>query len=172
MNPPTPSTYAKLLTLSHAVIKQADPKAKVMFAGLLSHPNGATAWDFLNDVYKQPGARYAFDIMASNAYSSSVSRMLDDLSHIRQTMAANGQGPKPLWITEVGWGSDPADTARGTKGMLGQRKILIQAFNALLQKRETLAHWEGALVELPRPGWLQVQLLRVLHLGGPPDQRL
>ncbi len=96
MNPPTPSTYAKLLTLSHTVIKQADPKAKVMFAGLLSHPNGATAWDFLRGVYQQPGARNAFDIMASNAYSSSVSRMLDDLSRIRQTMAANGQGPKPL----------------------------------------------------------------------------
>jgi hypothetical protein len=137
MNPPTPSTYAKLLTLSHTVIKQADPKAKVMFAGLLSHPNGATAWDFLRGVYQQPGARHAFDIMASNPYSSSVSRMLDDLGHIRQTMAANGQGPKPLWITEVGWGSDPVNSANvgQTKGMQGQRKILVQAFNALEQKR-------------------------------------
>ena len=46
MNPPTPSTYAKLLTLSHAVIKQTDPKAKVMFSALLSHqPNGSNAWD-------------------------------------------------------------------------------------------------------------------------------
>ena len=63
--------------------------------------------------------------------------MLDDLNHIRQTMAANGQGPKPLWIYEVGWGSDPVSAANGgyTKGMTGQRKILIQAFNALLQKR-------------------------------------
>jgi hypothetical protein len=137
MNPPTPSTYAKLLTLSHTVIKQADPKAKVMFAGLLSHPNGASAWDFLRGVYQQPGARHAFDIMASNAYSSSVSRMLDDLGHIRQTMAANGQGPKPLWVTEVGWGSDPVNSANfgQTKGMQGQRKILVQAFSALEQKR-------------------------------------
>jgi len=63
--------------------------------------------------------------------------MLDDLDHIRQTMAANGQGPKPLWITETGWGSDPVNAANGgyTKGMTGQRKILIQAFNALEQKR-------------------------------------
>ncbi len=134
MNPPTPSTYAKLLTLSHAVIKQADPKAKVMFSALLSHqPNGSNAWTFLRNVYHQPGARDAFDIMASNAYSSSVSAMLDDLSHLRQTMAANGQGSKPLWVTETGWGSDPTTG----EGLQGQRKILIQALNALEQKRET-----------------------------------
>jgi hypothetical protein len=138
MTPTTPATYAKLLTLSHTVIKQTDPKAKVMFAGLLSHPpNGATAWTFLRDVDHQPGARTAFDIMASNAYSPSVSGMLDDLDHIRQTMAANGQGPKPLWITETGWGSDPVNPANGgyTKGMTGQRQVLVQAFNALEQKR-------------------------------------
>jgi hypothetical protein len=139
MNPPTPATYAQLLTLSHTVIHQTDPTAKVMFAGLLSHPpGGESAWNFLRDVDHQPGgARTAFDIMASNAYSATVTGMLDDLNHIRQTMAANGQGPKPLWVSEVGWGSAPPDPANGgfTKGMLGQRKILIQAFNALLQKR-------------------------------------
>jgi polysaccharide biosynthesis protein PslG len=138
MNPPKPSTYARLLTLSHAVIHQADAKARVMFAGLLSHPpNGLTAWDFLRSVYHQPGTRNAFDLMASNAYSGSVSGMLADLGHIRNTMAANGQGPKPLWISEVGWGSAPPDSTNGgqTKGWLGQRKILIKAFNALLQKR-------------------------------------
>jgi hypothetical protein len=138
MTPTTPATYAKLLTLSHTVIHQTDPKAKVMFAGLLSHPpNGVTAWTFLRYVDQQPGARTAFDIMASNAYSPTVTGMLDDLDHIRQTMAANGQGPKPLWISEVGWGSDPVSAATGgyTKGMTGQKKILVQAFNALEQKR-------------------------------------
>jgi hypothetical protein len=44
---------------------------------------------------------------------------------------------KPLWIDEVGWSSDPVKAASGgyAKGMTGQRKILIQAFNALKQKR-------------------------------------
>ena len=59
--------------------------------------------------------------------------MLDDLTRIRQTMAANGQGSKPLWVTETGWGSDPTTG----EGLQGQRKILIQALNALEQKRET-----------------------------------
>jgi polysaccharide biosynthesis protein PslG len=138
MNPPKPATYAQLLTLSHTVIKQTDAKARVMFAGLLSHPpNGYNAWTFLRHVYHQPGARNSFDIMASNAYSSSVSGMLDDLNHIRQTMAANGQGPKPLWISEVGWGSAPVNAANGgqTKGMQGQKQVLVKAFNALEQKR-------------------------------------
>jgi hypothetical protein len=127
-----------LLKLSHTVIRQTDPKAKVMFAGLLSHPpGGETSWKFLGDVDHQAGARTAFDIMAANAYSATVTGMLNDLSQVRKTMAANGQGPMPLWVSEVGWGSAPADPANGgfTKGWLGQRKILIQAFNALLQKR-------------------------------------
>ena len=62
--------------------------------------------------------------------------MLDDLDHIRQTMAANGQGPKPLWITEVGWGSDPVSAANGgyTKGMTGQRKILVAGLQRAVAK--------------------------------------
>jgi polysaccharide biosynthesis protein PslG len=132
MRPSTPTTYAKLLNLSHSVIHQADPTAKVMFAGLLSHsPYGANAWTFLDDVYQQPGARNAFDIMALNPYAATVSRMLDYVGYIRHTMAANGQDSKPLWISEVGWGSD----ATSGEGLQGQREILIQAFNALLQKR-------------------------------------
>ncbi len=173
MTPTTPATYAKLLTLSHTVIQQTDPKAKVMFAGLLSHPpNGATAWTFLRDVDHQPGARTAFDIMASNAYSPSVSGMLDDLDHIRQTMAANGQGPKPLWIDEVGWGSDPVNPASGgyAKGMQGQRKILVAGLQRAVAKARKHADREGALVQLPRPGRRQLEHLRLLHLGRPPDQ--
>ena len=68
--------------------------------------------------------------MASHAYAHTVSDMLDALGRIRQTMADAGQGSKPLWITEIGWGSDP-----DAMGMEGQRKILVQAFNALEQKR-------------------------------------
>jgi hypothetical protein len=138
MSPSTPATYATLLKLSHTVIRQTDPKAKVMFAGLLSHPpGGETSWKFLGDVDHQPGARTAFDIMAANAYSATVNGMLNDVNEIRKTMAANGQGPMPLWISEVGWGSAPANPANGgyTKGLTGQKQILVQAFNALLQKR-------------------------------------
>jgi len=131
MDPPAPDVYARLLTLSHTAIKQADPNAKVMFAGVLNAPpNGLSASDFLHQVFQQPGAGNAFDIMASHPYAPTVSAMLDALGRIRQTMAADGQGSKPLWITEIGWGSDP-----DAMGMEGQRDILIQAFNALLQKR-------------------------------------
>jgi hypothetical protein len=131
MDPPSPDAYAQLLMLSNTAIKQADPHAKVMFGGLLNAPpNGLTAWDFLHQVLQQPGAGSAFDIMASHPYAHTVSDMLDALGRLRQTMAADGQGSKPLWITEIGWGSDP-----NAMGMDGQRDILTQAFNALLQKR-------------------------------------
>jgi polysaccharide biosynthesis protein PslG len=137
MKPTTPSVYAQLLALAHTAIRQADPNAQVMFAGLLSHPpNGLTAWNFLSGVYGA-GGQNKFEIMASNAYAPSVSAMLDDLGKLRQTMAGHGDGRTPLWISEVGWGSAPVDPKNGgqTKGMTGQKQILVQAFNALEQKR-------------------------------------
>ena len=173
MTPTTPATYAKLLTLSHTVIHQTDPKAKVMFAGLLSHPpNGATAWTFLRYVDQQPGARTAFDIMASNAYSPSVSGMLDDLEphppddgrqrpgteaaldHRGRLGLGPGQ-PRQRWVYE---GHDGPEEDPGA----GLQRAGAKAVG--------LAHREGALVQLPRPGRRQPEHLRLLHLGRPPDQ--
>ena len=80
-----------------------------------------------------------------------------------------GRAPKPLWITEIGSGSDPASAM----GMEGQRDILIQAFNALLQKRcrsgasERCSGSTSAIRLAPKQ-----KRLRLLHFGGPSDQRL
>ena len=169
MNPPTPSTYAKLLTLSHTVIKQADPKAKVMFAGLLSHPNGATAWDFLRDVYQQPGARNAFDIMASNAYS------LLRFAHARRPgphTADDGRqwaGPEAALDHRGRLGLGPG---RRDEGYAGPEEDLDPGLQRAVAKALTsgasgrCSGGTSATRLAPSPA------LRLLHLGGPPDQRL
>ena len=68
-----------------------------------------------------------------------VPQMLGEIKRFRATMQKHGDGHKPLWITEIGWGSLPKDaTPFGlTKGKKGQARILKHAFHALKKKRRS-----------------------------------
>ena len=63
--------------------------------------------------------------------------MLAETQRVRTVMRKNGDGRKPLWVTEIGWGSLPENATpyHLTKGKKGQAKILTQAFRALRSKR-------------------------------------
>jgi hypothetical protein len=139
MNPVNPGNYAKLLELSASAIGAADPSAKVMFAGMPGYSGNVNAWDFLGRVYQTKGARNAFDLAALHPYARTVPQMLGEIKRFRATMQKHGDGHKPLWIAEIGWGSLPKDaTAFGlTKGKKGQARILKHAFHALKKKRRS-----------------------------------
>ena len=139
MNPPNPGNYATLLKLTASALRAADPSAKVMFAGMPGYSGNVNAWDFLGRVYQTKGARNAFDFAALHPYGRTVSQMLGEVSRLRATMQKHGDRHKPLWITEIGWGSLPKDaTPFGlTKGMKGQARILKHAFHALKKKRRS-----------------------------------
>jgi hypothetical protein len=136
---PSPSDYAKLLKISHSAIMDADSSAKVMFAGMPGYSGNVNAWDFLGRVYQTKGARNAFDLTALHPYSRTVPQMLGEIKRFRATMQKHGDVHKPLWITEIGWGSLPKDaTPFGlTKGKKGQARILKHAFHALKKKRRS-----------------------------------
>jgi Glycosyl hydrolase catalytic core len=139
MSPVDPGDYAKLLELSDSAIKKADSHAKVMFAGMPGYAGTANAWDFMDRVYQTAGAAKAFDVAALHPYARNVPQMLGEIGRLRATMQKHGDSHKPLWITEVGWGSLPKDaTPFGeTKGKKGQAKILTQAFHQLKKKRHS-----------------------------------
>jgi hypothetical protein len=136
MDPPKPGVYAKVLKLAHGAITNANPKAKVMFAGMPGYSGDINAWDFIRGVYKKHAAKY-FDIAALHPYARTVKQMLNEVERFRQAMSKGGDGHKPLWLTEIGWGSLPKKaTPFGlTKGKQGQKRILKHAFKALKKKR-------------------------------------
>jgi len=141
MNPPSPVLYSQLLGLAHSAIKKVDKNADVMFGGLLGHsPSGATAWNFLDQVYQQPGAKKHFDVAAIHAYAGSTSDVMDQVHQMRDVMKRNGDQKTPLWIAEMGWGSLPKNPANGgqTQGLQGQKKILKSSFTKLKKKRKAL----------------------------------
>lgn len=113
MPQPDPARYVELLCASYEAVKQADPHALVVVGGL--NGNGlslgwepASGRDFLKAIYARGGGR-CFDVMAIHPYAHPVEDGLAVLQSwvdaTRSYMAEQGDR-RPLWITEVGWGSD------------------------------------------------------------------
>jgi hypothetical protein len=133
---PSPGGYARLLKLSDAAIKQQDPRGSVMFAGMPGYSNDINAWSFLKRVYRKPATGKTFDVAALHPYARNVDQMLGEIKRLRKVMRKNGDGRKPLWITEIGWGSGHKTRFGLTKGKKGQARILKRSFRALEAKRE------------------------------------
>jgi hypothetical protein len=109
----TVASYVALLKASYTAVKQADPGALVVFGG--------TAYNddvFLRRAYAA-GAQGSFDVMATHPYDlsgNSAPETADNgtvghFSHaaaVHTLMAANGDGSKPIWFTELGWSAPNA----------------------------------------------------------------
>ena len=97
-----------LVKAAHTAIKQADPGAKVVLAGM---PNDA--WNYLQKIYNVPHAGRYFDVVAVHPYTVIPSNVILFLQKMRAVMKRNGDARKPLVITEMGWNSSighkPAD---------------------------------------------------------------
>ena len=51
-------------------------------------------------------------------------------------MKKHGDQGTPLWVTELGWGSDPPDDFGLNKGINGQRRLLAGSFKLLSDHRK------------------------------------
>ena len=134
--PRSPSLYGALLKTSHAAIRSVDPGAKVITGGMFMHPkarDGIQATTFLNQLYKVPGIKSAFDGVAIHPYAKDASLLRPDINAIRGVMKRHGDSKTGLYITEFGWGSGN-DTAF-EKGIQGQVRELGQAYGILRAMR-------------------------------------
>jgi PKD repeat protein len=102
---PDPALYAEVLSNAYLAIKYADPRAPVVLGGLASAGNGTMPPEqFLQGVYDAGGGD-SFDAVGRHPYASglldvyTVNRQLEDL---RTVMLDNGDGDKPVWLTEFG----------------------------------------------------------------------
>jgi hypothetical protein len=91
--------YVALLRQSYTAVKAADPKAKVILAGLVGH-----SWEELREVYRHGGGRY-FDVAAVHPFTLQMSNFRLILRLVRRVMGHYGDARKPLALTEVSWPS-------------------------------------------------------------------
>jgi hypothetical protein len=98
------AAYMPLLRRAHAAVKQADPGAKVVLAGLVGR-----SWEHLAEVYRRGGRPY-FDVAAVHPFTETVRHMMLIVRNARATMRRYGDGRKPLALTELSWPSAKGKT--------------------------------------------------------------
>jgi hypothetical protein len=127
-------TYGGLLGLSHDAIKSRDRQAQIVLAGIATQKD-PRAFDFLDHLYSVPGVKADFDAAAQHPYAANVDKVRDSIQRVRKVMADNGDAETPLWITEFGWGSAPADGSGINLGPAGQARMLTRAYKLVLSYR-------------------------------------
>jgi len=119
--PPDPAGYVDLLRVVYPQIKEGNPDAVVLAAGLApttESPESGRGWDdllYLQAIY-DAGAQGHFDALAAHAYGwqAPLSQRPDPgrvnfrrVELLRRVMERNGDGGKKIYITEGGWNDHP-----------------------------------------------------------------
>lgn len=134
---PFAASYVRLLRAAHAAIKRADPTAQVALAGLPNY-----SWTDLGKIYRQPGARRLFDVVAIHPFTKLARGVVKILERVRGVMDAAGDRHKPILATEVGWPSSLGHVSNARFGIgttqAGQAQRLAQLLPLLARKRAAL----------------------------------
>ncbi len=160
--PPDPAAYVEVLQVGYRAVKETDPDALVVSAGLApTNTRNETALDdrlFLEAMYAHGAADY-FDVLGVHAYGFGYppddprgahdGLNLARIQDLREIMLRFGDGQKPAWITEMGW------TVRGNEHSAWQE----------VTPREQADYLVGALERIRRE-WPWVGLVTVWNLGG------
>jgi len=137
---PNPERYAGLLRIAGRAIHVADPGAKVILGGLfgrpLQVPPNIPSGAFLDGVYRARNVKRFFDGIALHPYVADADAMAPQIRNLRRIMRIHHDAATPLYITELGWGSDSYQT-RWERGLFGQARELDQAFSMLVDHRYT-----------------------------------
>jgi hypothetical protein len=157
---PSPSDYGKLVNVSYAAVRSVDPGAKLILAGLFARPKEAEykakppqayfATDFLDQMYRlTPGIKSKFVGVALHPYTSKYQLLTPEIEEVRTILKARRDPNKKLWITEIGWSSEPKSASDAfAKGPAGQATQLKGAFSLFKQRA---ARWK-----LQRIYWFSV----------------
>lgn len=140
---PNPAEYGKLVKASSTALKSVDPGAQTILGGMFALPKGCRskakpkkvwcAHDFLAEMYRTtPGIKSRFQGVALHPYSYFYPELRPRIEEFRTVLKENKDAAKALWITELGWSSQPPSRANlFAKGLSGQASQLKGAFSLL-----------------------------------------
>jgi hypothetical protein len=135
-----PRKYTRLLRISAAALRKANPHVKVVLAGLPrtgGKKGQMLAWKFLNALYND-GAKGDFDVLAIHPFWSTVRGVTSQIERLRAVTRRHGQGSLPMWITEVGWSSARSKQIPLDVGPDRQAALLRSTFSWIEAHRESL----------------------------------
>lgn len=135
---PDADAYAELIKRSARVIRDVDPEAQIMVGGMFATPqsDGAiVSYDFIDQIYSHEGVADAVDIVGMHPYSPDVDGVIEQLDGTREAIDATGDDAS-IWITEMGWSSDPAGPSDQAKTPEQQANLLRKSFTKLHEQRD------------------------------------
>ena len=135
---PDPSAYVDLLKRSSRVLKKVDPDAQIMVGGMFATPqsDGAiVSFDFLKEIYDHKGVADVVDLVGVHPYGPDVDSVTRQLDGTRDAIDSGGDDAG-LWVTELGWGSDPDVPNDLAKSPDQQARLLTDSFNAMYDGRD------------------------------------
>lgn len=94
--------YTRWLIRCSQAVKQADPDAKIIAGRIDYHAGVSHGWQYIQGMYEH-GAGPHIDGIAIHPYGSPLHWQA--IRDTRRVMVENGDGHKPIWITEYGWSS-------------------------------------------------------------------
>ena len=135
---PNAREYVAMLRTVGTAIKQVDPGAEIVTAGLPpSRLAGAARLDrYLKQMYSAGAARH-FDTLAINAYAKDSKELQALLEQVRKLMDNRKDKKAKIWITELGWG-DKGPRHRFIVGRQGQAKRIKDSFKVIKKQRRKL----------------------------------
>ena len=131
---PAIPAYAALLRTTARAIRRTDPRAQVLLAGLTG-----LSWKTLPLLYRA-GARRSFDAVSLHPYTTRPRDVVRIVGLVRAVMRAQGDGRKPILVTEIGYPPFDALVAQqGGRRLLAQQPGWMRsALRALAQARRRL----------------------------------
>lgn len=132
---PSPAQYARQLRIAARVLHRLDPGARIALAGLAPVSAGLPTWTFLRRLYRIPGVRRDFDLVALHPYSWTTFQLGYQVRRIRRVMSEFGDGRTPLLISELGVSSGGPVPSAFDLGPRGQARFLTRAFRLLIAQR-------------------------------------
>jgi hypothetical protein len=138
MNHPDPQRFATLIRISGRLLHREDPRSKVIIGGFfgrpLQIPPNVASGDFLSRIYQAGRVKPYFDGVGLHPYVADAKAMGAQLTNLRRIMRLHGDRRTPLYVTELGWGSQ-SGPSRWQRGLWGQADQLDKAFQLLSANR-------------------------------------
>jgi hypothetical protein len=142
--PASPERYGRLLKLSERALRQGDPGARMISAGLFGNPRqrppaAMKATVFVERMLRVGGVRRALDGVSLHPYVPDVASLRIEIEALRGILRRHGGGRLGIYLTEMGWGSAaPNRNASFEVGLRGQARELTAAYRYLLPNRRRL----------------------------------
>jgi hypothetical protein len=136
---PKAAEYVDLLRIFRDGIKEGDPGARILLAGLFPTPiapNSIPFKPYLRALYRR-GAKPLFDGAAIHPYGATPLVSLQRIREMRRVMSRYGDNRTPIWVTEIGWATNGLPSPV-TVSPSDQEIYLVSTYRKLVAARERL----------------------------------